>query len=45
MAIQRIQTGPRMSQAVVNNKIVYVAGQVAPGPSVAIQTKEILATT
>jgi enamine deaminase RidA (YjgF/YER057c/UK114 family) len=44
MAIQRIQTGPRMSQAVINNKIVYVAGQVAPGASVTIQTREILAT-
>jgi enamine deaminase RidA (YjgF/YER057c/UK114 family) len=44
MTIQRIQTGPRMSQAVIHNKIVYLAGQVASGASVAIQTREILAT-
>jgi enamine deaminase RidA (YjgF/YER057c/UK114 family) len=44
MTIQRIQTGPRMSQAVIHNKIVYLAGQVAPGASVATQTREILAT-
>src|SRR6202034_834861 len=44
MTIQRIQPGPRMSQAVIHNKIVYLAGQVAGGPSVAIQTREILAT-
>ena len=43
MTIQRIQTGPRMSQAVIHNKTVYLAGQVAPGASVAIQTREILA--
>jgi len=44
MTIQRIQTGPRMSQAVVHNKTVYLAGQVAAGANVAAQTKEILAT-
>jgi enamine deaminase RidA (YjgF/YER057c/UK114 family) len=44
MTIQRIQTGPRMSQAVIHNKIVYLAGQVAPGANVTIQTREILAT-
>src|SRR6202050_1473167 len=44
MTIKRIQTGPRMSQAVIHNKTVYLAGQVAGGPSVAIQTREILAT-
>lgn len=43
MSIQRIQTGPRMSQAVIYNKTVYLAGQVAPGASVTIQTREILA--
>jgi enamine deaminase RidA (YjgF/YER057c/UK114 family) len=45
MAIERIQTGPRMSQAVINNRTVYLAGQVAsgaPGGSVAEQTKDIL---
>jgi enamine deaminase RidA (YjgF/YER057c/UK114 family) len=44
MTIKRIQTGPRMSQAVIHNKIVYLAGQVAPGASVTIQTREILAS-
>ena len=43
MTIKRIQTGPRMSQAVVHNKTVYLAGQVAAGATVAIQTREILA--
>jgi enamine deaminase RidA (YjgF/YER057c/UK114 family) len=44
MTIKRIQTGPRMSQAVIHNKTVYLAGQVAAGPSVAAQTREILAS-
>jgi enamine deaminase RidA (YjgF/YER057c/UK114 family) len=44
MTIKRIQTGPRMSQAVIHNKTVYLAGQVAPGASVTIQTREILAS-
>ena len=44
MAIERIQPGPRMSQAVVHGNTVYLAGQVAanPVPSVAKQTKQIL---
>jgi enamine deaminase RidA (YjgF/YER057c/UK114 family) len=45
MSIERIQTGPRMSQAVIHNQTVYLAGQVAsgaPGGSVAEQTKDIL---
>jgi enamine deaminase RidA (YjgF/YER057c/UK114 family) len=44
MTIKRIQTGPRMSQAVIHNKTVYLAGQVAAGATVTIQTREILAT-
>ena len=44
MSIERIEPGPRMSQAVIHNKTVYLAGQVAGGASVAIQTREILAT-
>jgi enamine deaminase RidA (YjgF/YER057c/UK114 family) len=44
MTIKRIQTGPRMSQAVIHNKTVYTAGQVAAGATVTIQTREILAT-
>ena len=43
MAIQRIQTGPRMSQAVIHNKTVYLAGQVAAGATVTSQAREILA--
>ncbi|WP_420409175.1 RidA family protein [Hoeflea sp.] len=42
--IKRIETGPRMSQAVIHNGTVYLAGQVgAPGASVAEQTRAILA--
>lgn len=44
--IQRFQTGPRMSQAVVHGNTVYLAGQVAAEPigaDVAAQTKQILA--
>jgi enamine deaminase RidA (YjgF/YER057c/UK114 family) len=47
MPIERKHTGPRMSQVVIYNKTVYLAGQVAagaPGKSVAEQTKDILAT-
>jgi enamine deaminase RidA (YjgF/YER057c/UK114 family) len=46
MSVERIDSGPRMSQAVIHNKTVYLAGQVAQnarGTSVAAQTKEILA--
>jgi enamine deaminase RidA (YjgF/YER057c/UK114 family) len=46
MSIERIQAGPRMSQAVIHNQTVYLAGQVAagaPGGSVADQTRDILA--
>ena len=43
MAIERIQSGPRMSQAVVHNQTVYLAGQVGSGGSVTEQTKNILA--
>lgn len=45
MAIRRIEVGKRMSQAVVHNQTVYLAGQVADkaaGKSVAEQTREIL---
>src|SRR5688572_7542555 len=46
MTIKRIEAGKRMSQAVVHNGTVYLAGQVAldaPGKSVAEQTAAILA--
>lgn len=45
MAIERIESGPRMSQAVVHGNTVYLAGQVgAPGESVTAQTKAVLAS-
>lgn len=41
--ITRLDSGSRMSQAVINNGTVYLAGQVgAPGASVTDQTKAIL---
>lgn len=44
MSIRRIDVGPRMTQIVIHNNTVYLAGQVgAPGESVAAQTKAILA--
>jgi enamine deaminase RidA (YjgF/YER057c/UK114 family) len=45
MTIQRFETGPRMSQAVVHGDTTYLAGVVAKtaaGESVAKQTQEIL---
>lgn len=45
MPIERIEPGTRMSQAVIHNNTVYLAGQVATGAadrSVAEQTKDIL---
>jgi len=41
--ITRSHTGPRMSQVVIHNGTVYLAGQVGkPGTSVTEQTKAIL---
>ncbi|WP_284163069.1 RidA family protein [Frigidibacter sp. SD6-1] len=41
--ITRLETGPRMSQAVIHNGIVYLAGVVGePGGSVTSQTTEVL---
>jgi enamine deaminase RidA (YjgF/YER057c/UK114 family) len=45
MTIKRIEAGPRMSQAVVHNGMVYLAGQVSQknkGKSVKEQTADIL---
>ena len=45
MTIKRMHTGPRMSQVVVNENTVYLAGQVArdaPGASATEQTQDIL---
>jgi enamine deaminase RidA (YjgF/YER057c/UK114 family) len=44
MSIKRIKSGPRMSQAVVHNGTVYLAGQVGAGTSVAAQARDILAS-
>lgn len=46
MTIKRVEVGKRMSQVVVHDKTVYLAGQVAqgkPGGTVAEQTTDILA--
>lgn len=43
MTIRRIESGPRMSQAVIHGNTVYLSGQVAlPGESVTRQTQAIL---
>ena len=45
MPMERMQSGARMSQVVIHNQTIYLAGQVAsgaPGGSVAEQTKDIL---
>ncbi len=42
--ITRIETGPRMSQAVIHDGTIWLAGQVgAPGKSATVQTEAILA--
>lgn len=43
MTITRIETGPRMSQAVIHGDTIYLAGQVGEGTSVAEQTRTALA--
>ena len=43
MSIERLEQGPRMSQAVIHGDTVYLSGQVgAPGESVTVQTQTIL---
>ncbi|QAY76277.1 RidA family protein [Sphingosinicella sp. BN140058] len=45
MTITRLHSGPRMSQAVIHNDIVYLAGQVGnPGEGVTAQTRSVLAS-
>lgn len=43
--IQRIDAGPRMSEAIIHNGVVYLAGQVAEDDSAGIegQTRQVLA--
>ncbi len=45
MSIRRIESGSRMSQAVVANGIIYLAGQVANDTSADVegQTRQVLA--
>jgi enamine deaminase RidA (YjgF/YER057c/UK114 family) len=43
MTIRRIDVGPRMSDIVIHNNTVYLAGQVGEGETVVEQTKDILA--
>jgi enamine deaminase RidA (YjgF/YER057c/UK114 family) len=42
MTIRRIDVGPRMSDIVIHNNTVYLAGQVGEGATVAEQTKDVL---
>jgi enamine deaminase RidA (YjgF/YER057c/UK114 family) len=47
-SIERLEIGPRMSQAVIYNGVVYLAGQVAadcPGAPVKEQARNILERT
>lgn len=41
--IKRVGTGPRMSEAVIHNGTIYLAGQIATGATVAEQSKGALA--
>lgn len=45
MSIKRLHTGPRMSQAVIANGMVFLAGQVADDDALYIagQTRQVLA--
>ncbi len=43
MTITRIEPGPRMSEAVIHNGTLYLAGQVSKGATVTEQTKGVLA--
>lgn len=45
MSIERLEIGPRMSQAVIYGNTIYLAGQVAQDPTrpVAEQTEQVLA--
>jgi enamine deaminase RidA (YjgF/YER057c/UK114 family) len=42
--IKRLESGPRMSQAVIANGFVYLAGQVAKDPTASVegQTRQVL---
>ncbi|MEP7314744.1 MAG: RidA family protein [Pseudomonadota bacterium] len=44
MTIKRLESGPRMSQAVIANGFVFLAGQVATDPTADVegQTRQVL---
>ncbi len=42
MPIERLHCGPRMSQAVIHDGTIYLAGQVGAGAGVTEQTRDIL---
>ncbi|WP_417808136.1 RidA family protein [Thioclava sp.] len=44
MTVKRIEPGARMSQAVVHNGTIYLAGQVGHGADVTEQSKDALAS-
>lgn len=44
MTIRRIGAGKRMSEAVVNAGLVYLAGQVGEGDDITAQTRDVLAS-
>ena len=46
MTIERLHVGPRMSEAVIHNGTIYLAGQVADDPTrdIADQTRQVLAS-
>lgn len=45
MTIHRLHSGARMSQAVIHNGLVYLAGQIgAPGADITTQTRAVLAS-
>jgi enamine deaminase RidA (YjgF/YER057c/UK114 family) len=45
MAITRLDSGSRMSEAVIHGNTIYLAGQVGtPGGTVTEQTKDVLAS-
>ena len=45
MSVQRLEKGPRMTQIVIHDKVVYISGQVAfdaPWQSLEAQTRNML---
>lgn len=45
MTIQRLHSGPRMSQTVIHGGLVHLAGQIgAPGEDATAQTRAVLAS-